>query len=181
MDQSTATEPATLTRRAGPSGLRLGWTNVRNNWLTLVFLVVVWGGYYDRNNDWSSTVTMLSWTVGGVFVGATLFYGLYGLSTVRLTRDELVVIRFGVRQRLLRDEVGHLVRGSAYPTVGKSRELHYWFITDVRGRRFVALPDSLFRTTPSRSWRPCSGSGPDRSPGRRRSTASRRGGCATSC
>lgn len=144
MDQSTETEPATFTRRAGSSGLRLGWTNVRNNWLTLVGLIVVWGGYHYRNNDWSSTVTMLSWTVGGVFVGATLFYGLYGLSTVRLTRDELVVTRFGVRQRLLRDEVGDLVRGSAYPTVGKSRELHYWFITDVRGRRFVALPDSLF-------------------------------------
>lgn len=145
MDQSTATEPATFTRRAGPSGLRLGWTNVRNNWLTLVFLVVVWGGYYYRNNDWSSTVTMLSWTVGGVFVGATLFYGLYGLSTVRLTRDELVVTRFGVRQRLPRDEVGDLVRGRAYPNHANPRqEVHYRFITDARGERFVALPEWSF-------------------------------------
>lgn len=145
MDQCTATEPTTFARRAGSSGLRLAWANVRNNWPAMVALVVVWGGYFYRNNDWSSTVTMLSLTVGGVLVFAALFYGLYGLSTIRLTRDELVVTRFGVRQRLPRDEVSDLVRGRAYPNHANPRqEVHYRFVTDVRGERFVALPEWSF-------------------------------------
>ena len=145
MDQTTAPQPTTFTRRAGLSGLRLGWANVRHNWLRLVFVILVWGGYQLRINGWSDGVAIVGWSLGGVFVFAVLFYGLHGLSTIRLTRDELVVTRFGVRQRLPRDEVGDLVRGRAYPNhANASQEVHYRFITDVRGQRFAAIPEWSF-------------------------------------
>ena len=145
MNSSTATEPATFYRRAGSSGLRLAWANVRNNWVLLVSIIVARGGYYYRNNGWSDTVTMLSWTIGGIVVILALGYGLYAQSTVRLTRDELIVTRFGVRQRLARDEVGDFVRSRPHTNpLSTSPAVHYWFITDVRGQRFVAVPQWSF-------------------------------------
>lgn len=145
MDQRARTQPATFTLTAGPTGFRVALANLRKNWLTMLGLVVVWGAYGRRNSgSWSETLVTLGWVLGGVLLVVVLVHGLYGLSTVKLTRDELVVTRMFLRQRLPRTEVGEFVRGSAWTQGFSAVDGYYWFITDVRGERIAAVPHWLF-------------------------------------
>lgn len=145
MSLRARTQPADLTLRAGATGHRVALANLRKNWPSAVTLVVIWGGYSYRNNDsWSQTLVNAGLVLGGVLGAVAVYNALYSRSTVVLTRDELVVTRMGRRQRLPRAEVGGLVRGSTSSLSMSSVPGFYWFITDTRDERFVALPGWLF-------------------------------------
>ena len=145
MSLRARTQPADLTLRAGATGHRVALANLRKNWPSAVTLVVIWGGYSYRNNDsWSQTLVNAGLVLGGVLGAVAVCNALYSRSTVVLTRDELVVTRMGRRQRLPRAEVGGLVRGSTSSLSMSSVPGFYWFITDTRDERFVALPGWLF-------------------------------------
>lgn len=143
MDQHARTQPATLTVTAGQGGLRLGVRTIAQNWPLMLVLVGTSTAYGLRNGDGdtSSTLVRTGVVLVAAFAVSIAYYVIYGLSSITLTRDELVVSRAGFRQRLPRDQVAEIVRGTVDRGNGLGADsATMTFIVNTEGERFVGLP-----------------------------------------
>lgn len=145
MDQRAQTQPPTLVVRPVLTGLRRILSSIISV-VVVTVAAVLWGIYWARNGSYDSEeIELLGWVVLGVLAVATGYYLVYGRSTIEVTRDELVVTRLGVRQRLSRTAVGGVIEGGVdYKNFRWSNRANYWFITDTEGERFVALPGVMW-------------------------------------
>lgn len=140
MTQRARTQTDTFVMRTGSRAFRLGGANLRRNWWAAIGTIAGSTAYnYSATKSWPETFTQLGLVLAGLAVGLVLWFALCSLSTVELTRAELVVTHLGRRRRLPRTEVGEVVRAVHTPGSSPS-DACYWFITDTQGERFVMLP-----------------------------------------
>lgn len=148
MDQRTGTSPVIFTVTAGQGGLRLGARNIAQNWPLMLTIVGTSTTYGLRNGDGDTSSTLVRTALAAVvaFAVGIVYYVIYGLSSITLTRDELVVNRAGVRQRLPRDQVAEIVRGTVDRGNGLGADrATMTFIVTTEGERFVGLPALQWR------------------------------------
>ncbi|GAB3619694.1 hypothetical protein GCM10027417_09540 [Glutamicibacter endophyticus] len=140
------TQPEVFELRAGTTGLRTGIGRLLSNWpVKIVAALGASVALHLRGLAWADAFAVTLGIIGATLTLSWLYFWLYGRSTVTLTKDGLSVRRFGVRRFLARAEVGQIFEVEKDWGFGQHKTLlHYWFITDRAGNRFVAFPDALW-------------------------------------